>query len=201
MTDPSPGPAGAGRRIDRVLATDFLAGLDAMPLGEVRARRREAEQEEAGLSYVRRLLQGRLDILRAELNRRAGGTGEDEVTSEAASPEGAGGGGLVSRLSSILADRPGPASLGRGRFVAVQPSGLDARHRDVEQVVADAGLSDVPARTDDELSAGLGRLEVLERAISADRRRVQQVMDACTAEIGRRYREGAANVEDLLPEH
>jgi hypothetical protein len=28
---------------------------------------------------------------------------------------------------------------------------------------------------------------------------VQAVMDACTAEVGRRYRDGDADVSDLLP--
>ncbi|GAA3228945.1 hypothetical protein GCM10020256_41570 [Streptomyces thermocoprophilus] len=32
--------------------------------------RRDAQRDEADLSYVRRLLQGRIDILRAELARR-----------------------------------------------------------------------------------------------------------------------------------
>ena len=34
-------------------------------------RRRDAEQEETDLSYLRRLLQGRIDILRSEQARRA----------------------------------------------------------------------------------------------------------------------------------
>jgi hypothetical protein len=35
--------------------------------------------------------------------------------------------------------------------------------------------------------------------VSEKRRAVQKVMDACTAEITRRYREGEANAADLLP--
>ena len=73
MTEASPGPTG-NRRIDRVLAENYLDGIATLPMDEVRSLRKEAEQEETDLSYLRRLLQGRLDILRAELARRSGAT-------------------------------------------------------------------------------------------------------------------------------
>jgi hypothetical protein len=41
--------------------------LGPLSLAELRALRRDAQQEEADLSYLRRLLQGRIDILQAEL--------------------------------------------------------------------------------------------------------------------------------------
>lgn len=44
--------------------------LTVLRLSELRALRRDAQRDEADLSYVRRLLQGRIDILRAELARR-----------------------------------------------------------------------------------------------------------------------------------
>ena len=49
---------------DRVLAEDYLSGLAEAPLDEVRSLRDEAEQEEVDLSYIRRLIQGRMDIVR-----------------------------------------------------------------------------------------------------------------------------------------
>src|SRR5690242_19599644 len=42
-----------------------------LSLVELRALRRETQQKEADLSYLRRLLQGRIDILQAELARRS----------------------------------------------------------------------------------------------------------------------------------
>lgn len=182
MTTPMPG---GRRRIDHVLAEDFLAGLEGLELDDVRARRREAEQEEADLSYVRRMLQGRSDILRAELSRRAGGAGEGKV---------------VEHLAGILADQ-GRSDHGLGRFLTVEPSRVDEHRRAVEQVIADVGVSDVEGRSDDDLRAALARLEEYEHRVSENRKQVQQVMDALTAEITRRYRTGAAHVEDLLTEH
>jgi len=180
-TTSSPGRVPGGRRrIDKVLADEFAADLSGLDLDEVRDRRREAEQEEADLSYVRRMLQGRMDILRAELARRAGG-GEK----------------IVEHLSQVLADT-GRSDHGLGRFLRVEPSRVDEHRRLVEQVIADVGVSDVEHLSDDDLRASLGRLEGFERGVSEDRQRVQQVMDALTTEVAERYRSGSASVDDLL---
>ena len=68
--------SGGRRRVDRVLGEGFLDGLGEMTLQEVRQRRFDAEQEDADLSYIRRLLQGRMDIIRAEQQRRATASGD-----------------------------------------------------------------------------------------------------------------------------
>jgi hypothetical protein len=180
-SETTPFPNGR-RRIDRVLAEDFASDLSTLDLDEVRSRRRDAEQEEADLSYVRRMLQGRMDILRAELARRAGG-----------------GDKIVEHLSQILSDAA-RSDHGLGRFLRVEPSRVDEHRRLVEQVIADVGVSDVEQHSDDELRAALGRLEGFERGISEDRHRVQQVMDALTTEVAERYKSGSASVDDLLAE-
>ena len=179
MTEPM---QGGRRRIDLVLAEDFLVDIDSVDLDDVRTRRREAEQEDADLSYVRRMLQGRMDILRAELSRRAGG-----------------GDKIVEHLSGVLADSA-RSDHGLGRFLRVEPSRVDEHRRLVEQIIADVGVSDVEHHTDDELRESLGRLEGFEHSISEDRHAVQTVMDALTAEVAARYKSGAASVDDLLAE-
>lgn len=179
--DSTAGPRG-NRRIDRVLADDFLSGLPSQSLTEIRSLRGEAEQEEADVSYLRRLLQGRIDIITAELERRRGGSGAS----------------LVDALPRILADdRPEPRGLGQHR--TVEPSRVDVHRRRVEALVADVDISNVSAHSDDELRRALDVLEREERQTSDTRRRIQAVVDACAAEISRRYREGEAAVEDLLP--
>jgi hypothetical protein len=168
------------RRIDKVLSEGYADNLADLDLDELRSRRREAEQEEADLSYVRRMLQGRMDILRAELSRRAGG-----------------GDKIVEHLSGVLADSA-RSDHGLGRFLRVEPSRVDEHRRLVEQIIADVGVSDVEHHTDDELRESLGRLEGFEHDISEDRHAVQTVMDALTAEVAARYKSGAASVDDLL---
>ncbi len=70
----------------------------------------------------------------------------------------------------------------------------------MEALVADVDLSDVSARSSDELAHGMRTLSEEEQGISAKRRAVQRVMDACSAEITRRYRDGEADVSTLLAE-
>ena len=184
-TPTTPYPNGR-RRIDRVLAEDFAAGLADLDITELRERRREAEQEEADLSYVRRMLQGRMDILRAELARRAGG---EETAGEE----------VVDHLAQVLGDST-RSDHGLGRFLRVEPSRVDEHRRLVEQVIADVGISDVTGRSDDELRESLARLETFEHTVSEERQRVQKVMDRLTTEVAERYKSGAASVDDLLAE-
>ncbi len=181
MTSHEPYPNGR-RRIDKVLAEGYADDLGGLELDDLRSRRREAEQEEADLSYIRRMLQGRMDILRAELARRAGG-----------------GDKIVDHLSAVLADT-GRSDHGLGRFLRVEPSRVDEHRRLVEQIIADVGVSDVEGRSDDDLRGALGRLEDFEHAISEDRHAVQVVMDKLTAEVAARYKSGSATVDDLLAE-
>ncbi len=179
MTDPV---RGGRRRLDRVLSEDYLEGLESLPLEEVRRLRLEAQQEEADLSYIRRLLQGRIDIVRAELARR-GKEGEH--------------GSVVDQLPEILADDQ-PLRSSSARHITVQPSRVDEHRREVEKLVADVGISDVTSQSDEQLRAALEVLAQHERRVSRTRQAVQRVTDACNAEIARRYRDGEASVDDLL---
>jgi hypothetical protein len=175
---------GGNRRIDRVLAEGFLDRVSEISLDELRAMRADAEQEETDLSYLRRLLQGRMDIMRAEVARRAGG---------ADAPS------LMDLLPGILADDDGGSPHGLGRHAVLEPSRADSHRRYVEALVADVDFSDPSGHDDASLEKALETLAHEESVVSANRRAVQQVMDACTAEVTRRYRDGDADVADLLP--
>jgi len=176
-------PPQASRRIDRVLAEDYLTGLDSAPLEDVRSLRDEAEQEEVDLSYIRRLIQGRMDIVRAELNRRDGHGSS---------------GTLVEGLAQTLADEPRAPARGLGRHTSIEPSRVDSHRRYVEALVADVDLSDTAARTSGQLAHAMRVLAEEEQVLSGKRREVQTVMDACSAEMTRRYRDGEADVAQLL---
>ncbi|AWW38870.1 aerial mycelium formation protein [Streptomyces cadmiisoli] len=160
--------------------------LPALSLPELRALRRDAQRDEADLSYVRRLLQGRIDILRAELARR--GT---------ASPVAAGEASVVARLSEILADAPARHRSSARHVTLGTPHGEEYR-RLAAEMLAEVELSALDARTDGELTTALGRLVRYEQQVSRRRQRLQRTADECSAEIARRYREGEAQVDDLL---
>lgn len=154
--------------------------LGALRLPELRALRRDAQRDEADLSYVRRLVQGRIDILRAELARRR-------------DPESP----VVDRLSEILTDTP---SLHRSsaRHVTLSTPRSDEYRQLAAETLAEVELSDLDARTDEELHTAMGRLVRYEQQVSRRRYRLQRTADDCGAEIARRYRDGEAQVDDLL---
>ena len=180
---------GGRRRIDHVLAEDFLDGLQDLPVDQLRARRGEAEQEETDLSYARRLLHGRLDLLRAEQARRDGtGAATVPATTDAE---------LVAALAKTLADPPGP-SHGMGKHGLVEPSRVGEHRRAAEAAVADPALSDPAGMDDDALAAAVARLDTLQQDVGEQRAAVQRAADALTDELGRRYREGVLHVEDVL---
>jgi hypothetical protein len=167
--------------------------LGALDLVALRTLRRDAQQEEADLSYLRRMLHGRIDILQAELARR-GGPGTDVPEGEpAAEPESP----VVDRLSEILTDGPSRVRSSARHVTLGTP--LTERVRALaEEMLSEVELSDLEARTDAELLAAKGRLLRYEQQVSRRRQGLQRTVDGCSAEITRRYREGEAHVEDLL---
>ena len=172
---------GGRRRIDRVLAPDYTEGVEQRPLVEVRELRDEAAQEETDLSYLRRLLHARIDIVRAEQERRSSG-----------------GSAVVEQLATILSTNAvGPAT-GLGRYQTHEPSRADAHQRHVEALISDVDLSDVSSLTDDRLGDVLETLISEEASVSVRRREVQVVVDKLNAEIASRYQRGSASVDELL---
>lgn len=173
---------GGRRRIDRVLDPAYTEGLVERSLDDVRTLRDEAAQEETDLSYVRRLLHARIDIVRAEQKRRAEG----------------GSVAVVEQLVTILsANAVGPAT-GQGRHSTLEPSRAEAHRRHVEALVSDVDLSDVDALSDRRLDAALRTYQGEEVSVSQRRRQVQVVVDMLNSEIAGRYQQGRASVDELL---
>ncbi|WP_298182556.1 aerial mycelium formation protein [Saccharomonospora sp.] len=173
---------GGRRRIDRVLAADYTRDLDRMTMATLRERRNEAAQEETDLSYLRRLLHARIDIVKAEQQSRASGTR----------------GRVVEQLTTILADNAlGPAT-GSGRYQKLEPSRAGEYRRRAEALVGNADLSDVTSLSDEKLAEALESYREQERSVSKRRREVQAVVDSFNAEIARRYAQGTASVDELL---
>ena len=174
---------GGKRRIDRVLDPRFVADVEGLGLDELRSRRSEAEIAEQSISYLRRLLQGRLDILQAELARRGRGGGRGTAD-------------LVAGLPGILSDA------GPGSFTAVPrlriPESSGRQRRRVERLVSDETIARLPELEADELARAIEVLTREERAVSANRRAVHKVVDLLRGELTRRYRNGTASVAQLL---
>lgn len=169
------------RRIDRVTAPDLLDALPERGPEEIRALRDDCRLEEARLSYTRRLLQGRLDIARAEAARRSGGGEQD----------------LISSLTAILADDPSPRSSAPRAAPVYAPADEGGRRRE-DTLVDDSTIGRLPDLGDDEVAAVIQRLEADEREVSGLRRQVLSNLDALQAELVRRYREGRVGVDEIV---
>jgi hypothetical protein len=168
------------RRIDRIKRADYAQGLEELSLDDVRDRRDECRAELEYLSLLRRLVQGRAEILKAEVERR-----RDPQDS----------GSLVDRLSEILApDESHVSSRGAAVQVGVPDDELAIARRRVERLVADAGISDPGSLPDDSLATAVDLLFSEERSVSADRAQVIAVLEAVQDELKRRYKEDVSQV-------
>jgi hypothetical protein len=179
-------------------AGDQSYGIAELGLEQLRLLRRDALEQEADLSYLRRLLHGRLDILGAELDRRKvqvqlGGVAGSPVAESASGESTA----LLDRLPAILADAPSPTRR-PARYLTLGPPRGEQYQREADILMGDVQLADLAANPTTELLAAVERLTVHEREVSGRRQILQRTADDCSAEITRRYREGEARVEDLL---
>jgi hypothetical protein len=163
------------RRLDRILKPDYLDDLAGKSMDDIRTSRDECLAEREFLSYLRRLLQGRLEILVDE--RRARKTGEEPAP-------------LVERLASIFAAET-PIGPGRGeplRLGVPEEEMLQARRR-VERLLDDSAISDPTSLSDEKLTQAIDKLQIEEREISDQRKVVMDCHDRLQDEVKRRYKE------------
>lgn len=172
--------------VDGLLAEDYLEGLEEVPMDDLRTRKGACEQVEGELSYLRRLVQGRLDIVNAELRRREGG-------------ENGGLAEIVDHLPEILSEG------GRGATTGRRPTEMagDVNYRrltaDLDRIIDVDTMATLPTMSNDEVAAVASALVDLEQRISSQRRALHECLDTLQAEIVRRYKSGEATVDSLLP--
>lgn len=172
--------------LQRLLAPDYLDGLADRPLDGLRAMRAECQEVETGLSLVRRLVQGHLDIVTIERARREDGGAPGDL------------GDLLALLPEVLADRTQSSGLGR-LPVQMAPEALDPELEAELAALVGPGLVLDPSSIDDEGLDALGvALEALEADVSGRRRAVFGRLDAVQKELARRYRSGDASVDSLF---
>jgi hypothetical protein len=164
---------GGSPRTRAVLAGDFVHELEGLDVDELRRRRDEALAEREFLSFLRRLLQVRQDLLLNERARRA--TGKDVEP-------------LVDRLTSILSE--GPQGRGRGEALRLTLPDEDVAEaeRRVNALLPEARLTSLEGLEESELDELLAGLERGQREVSADRSAVIRVHDRLQEELKRRYR-------------
>jgi len=171
--------------VDRVLERDYLGDLSSRPIEDIRAMRGECRAVEDKVSYLRRMVQGRLDIVAADLRRRSDGGAAVDL------PD------LVDQLPGILGNESrgtGPGRLPSG-LVAVDDDELTA---DLDRVAGPGVLDRLPALSDGDVADLAQHIGDLERDVSDRRKSLFSRIDALQAELARRYRTGEANVGTVL---
>lgn len=173
------------RRIDQVRDEDFTSGLGELSLDELRARRSLLDDLDTELSFYRRVLHGRMDLLSFEMRRRSG----EETRS------------LIEALPEILAggDLAGPAREDLPRELTIAaPEFAGEGHRTIDRVLGDDFLAHLPTIADHELEEIQALLTEAEAEISQQRRDVYEAYEVVTTELTRRYRDGLADASELL---
>jgi RsiG-like len=171
--------SGGKRRIDQILAPGFAEDLDPLDTPEVRRRRDLARAEREYLSLLRRLLQGRRDILRDELDRRRTGGGPQDV---------------MERVVSVFSEGPRGPSRGEAPSMAVPDDEMQIARRRIEKLLADTGLSDMNGLEGEKLEQAVELLAEEERTISDSRAKVMAVLDTLQEEMKRRLKSELSNL-------
>lgn len=167
-------------RLDSIMLPEYVEALDSRPMGDLREMKRECDEEEAALSYARRLLQGKIDLISAELHARTG-----EVA-------GAGAADIAQALSGS-----GPGGF-RGRFPRIMVPPETRETREVLALLADPVLMNLETVTNDELRSAVERLVEVEKQISELRSGIHGQTGLVESEIARRYASGEVTVDEVL---
>ena len=173
-------------KLDRILSEGYLGDVSRRPIAEIRSLRLDCQSVETQLSYLRRLVQGRHDIVAGELERRRNGGDPADLSA------------LVDQLPQILADRIHSPGVGR-LPQTLQPGDVGGRLVDqLESIVTEGHLTTFLELSNTQLETIAAQLESLEHEVSDLRRSMFDRIDALQAELTRRYRDGEADVEELL---
>ncbi len=150
-----------------------------MTLLELRSLRQRLQHEDDAVSYARRVAQARLDLLKSEAARRSDAN-DAEPTAElrtVLSQHLTGGPARPPRPTEDLSDHP----------LAVE----------LDEICSAGGLGHLKELDDAELAALTEKIAAFESRVSSDRRARFDRLDALSAELVRRYRDGEADVESI----
>ena len=153
----------------------------SLSLPDLRAERDTLRQQEDAVSFVRRLAQGRLDLVTAVKRHRADGSGDvsvAEIVRSGVGPAPSTGSARPPRDTEVSADHP---------LLAEFDALCDSLGFDNMADLDDLGLTSLE-----------NGIQVFESAQSDLRRQLFDRIDALTAELVRRYRDGDASVDTLL---
>ncbi|MDX6240503.1 MAG: hypothetical protein QOG10_5323 [Kribbellaceae bacterium] len=148
--------------------------LEGLSLAELRAYRKQLSAEEDKVSYWRRLVHARLDVLEAEV--QSGGTLS------------------MSQLVRVLGDTG--AGRTRTALVAIHP----AEPLPDLPVLAEMWITEIDPQDHDAIAEAMDRLRVAAAKLSDYRRALHQRMDEATGDLINRYREDPGQALSAMPD-
>jgi len=157
--------------------------LSEPSMAELRAFRDAFQEVEYGLSYVRRVIHGRLDTIMAELHRRSGAI-DAEVD-------------LLGILPKVLATNVRGSGLPRPVREMDPPEWADGLLVELDELLRPNELGNLQELSDERLGESAEKIAAFEREISKSRTGMHSRIDRIQDELITRYRNGAS-VEDLL---
>lgn len=161
------------------MTTTEVPDPSELSLADLRALRQQLQREDDAVSYARRVAQARLDLVKAEAEHRVA-DGEPEVGEELRSV-------LARHLTGGPARPPRPTEDLSDHPLAVE----------LDEICARNGMGRLKSLDDAELATLTEEIGSFEQRVSSDRRERFDRLDALSAELVRRYREGEADVDSL----
>ena len=158
-----------------------MSNYSELDLAGIRTARAELQSQEDAVSFVRRMAQGRLDIARDEQRRRSANMPTSNTATDLAGvfgQEHGGGSARPPRETNVSTDHPLVVEL--------------------EQLCERIGFGSIRTLDVDALQRVIDELTTFENARSGERRALFDQIDALTAELVKRYKDGGANVDALL---
>ena len=151
-----------------------------LSLDDLRALRQQLQHEDDVVSYARRVAQARMDLVKSEHARRDAGPDAD----------------LNAQIGDVLSQHltGGPARPPR----PTEDLSDNALAEELDGVCAEYHFGRLEELDDAELEALSNAIGAFEGRVSSDRRERFDRLDALSAELVRRYRDGEANVDSLL---
>jgi len=171
--------------LDELLLANDLGSLPNRPIEDLRALRDHLGEIEAGLSFVRRMAQGRLDIVLAEFHSRL--QGRTETAHD-----------LVDRLPEVLSGQARGQGLPRAVRDVEIPAFTEQILAELDQLMHPTDLTSIDRLDVDDLDGAAQRISSFERSLSVKRSEVHRLIDEVQEEIIGRYRSGTVTVDDLL---
>ncbi len=164
--------------------TDTNTAISSDPadlsLDELRALRQQLQHEDDVVSYARRVAQARLDLVKTQHARRDAGPDAD----------------LNEQIGGVLSQHltGGPARPPR----PTEDLSDNALADELDAVCSEHHFSRLEDLDDAELVTLSDAIASFEARVSSDRRERFDRLDALSAELVRRYRDGEASVDSLL---